>query len=111
LVASGLNRKVITANVVVGVLAVTGVAFFVQDVKQAELFYALGFSAYLLFLHFLCRPGIDLAVVILVSILSPLAIVGAAANLFWGVLYMCLLLVMAIWKLRLRPKDIRGLRF
>ncbi|WP_241693712.1 hypothetical protein [Pseudomonas sp. OTU750018] len=111
LVASGLNRKVIIVNVIVGVLAVTGVAFFVRDIKQAELFYALGFSAYLLLLHFHCRTGIDLSVVFLVSILSPLAITGADTSLFWGVLYMCLLLVMAIWKLRLRLKDIRGLRF
>lgn len=111
LVASGLNRKVIIANIIIGTLAVTGVAFFVQDIHQAELFYALGFSAYLLLLHFLCRPGIDLAVVLLVSILSPLAIIGTATSLFWGMLYMCVILVMAIWKLRLRPKDIRGLRF
>lgn len=111
LVASGLHRKVIIANLVLGVLAVAGMILFVQDLKQAELFYALGFSAYLLFLHLLCRPGIRLPVIFWVSVLSPFAIVLKDVNLIWGVLYMLSLLIIAVGILRLRPADFRTLRF
>ncbi|MCP1517300.1 hypothetical protein J2Y74_001610 [Pseudomonas migulae] len=111
LVASGLHRKVIIANLVLGALAVAGMILFVQGLKQAELFYALGFSAYLLFLHLLCRPGIRLPVIFWVSVLSPFAIVLKDANLIWGVLYMLSLLIIAVGILRLRPADFRTLRF
>ncbi|EJM83549.1 MULTISPECIES: hypothetical protein [Pseudomonas] len=111
LVASGLHRKVIIANLVLGVLAVAGMILFVQGLKQAELFYALGFSAYLLFLHLLCRPGIRLPVIFWVSVLSPFAIVLKDVNLIWGVLYMLSLLIIAVGILRLRPADFRTLRF
>lgn len=111
LVASGLHRKVIIANLVLGVLAVAGMILFVQGLKQAELFYALGFSAYLLFLHLLCRPGIRLPVIFWVSVLSPFAIVLKEVNLIWGVLYMLSLLIIAVGILRLRPADFRTLRF
>lgn len=111
LVASGLHRKVIIANLVLGVLAVAGMILFVQGLKQAELFYALGFSAYLLFLHLLCRPGIPLPVIFWVSVLSPFAIVLKDVNLIWGVLYMLSLLIIAVGILRLRPADFRTLRF
>ena len=111
LVASGLHRKVIIANLVLGALAVAGMILFVQGLKQAELFYALGFSAYLLFLHLLCRPGIRLPVIFWVSVLSPFAIVLKDVNLIWGVLYMLSLLIIAVGILRLRPADFRTLRF
>ncbi|MBD9587015.1 hypothetical protein IB254_08080 [Pseudomonas sp. PDM03] len=111
LVASGLHRKVIIANLVLGVMAVAGMILFVQGLKQAELFYALGFSAYLLFLHLLCRPGIRLPVIFWVSVLSPFAIVLKDVNLIWGVLYMLSLLIIAVGILRLRPADFRTLRF
>lgn len=111
LVASGLHRKVIVVNVTIGTLAVIGMILFVQGLKQAELFYALGFSAYLLFLHLLCRPGIRLPIIFWVSVLSPLAIIMKNISLIWGVLYMCSLLIIAIGVLRLRPVDIRTLRF
>ncbi|MHC8310200.1 hypothetical protein ACYZUC_11390 [Pseudomonas sp. GT1P32] len=111
LVASGLHRRVIVANLVLGALAVAGMILFVQGLKQAELFYALGFSAYLLFLHLLCRPGIRLPVIFWVSVLSPFAIVLKDVNLIWGVLYMLSLLIIAVGILRLRPADFRTLRF
>jgi hypothetical protein len=111
LVASGLHRNVIIVNLVTGTLAVAGMILFVQDLKQAEIFYALGFSAYLLLLHLLCRPGIRLPVIFWVSILSPVAIVLKNFSLIWGVLYMCSLLIIAIGVLRLRPADFRTLRF
>lgn len=111
LVASGLHRRVIVANFVIGGLAVVGMILFVQGLKHAELFYALGFSAYLLFLHFLCRPGIRLSVIFWVSVLSPLAIIMKNISLIWGVLYMCSLLIIAVWVLRIRPADFRTLRF
>jgi hypothetical protein len=111
LVASGLYRKVIIANVTVGVFAVIGMIVFVQGLKHAELFYALGFSAYLMSLHILCRPGIRLSVIFWISILSPMAIIMKNINIVWGVLYMCSLLIIAIFVLRLRPADFRTLRF
>jgi hypothetical protein len=111
LVASGLQRKVIIANIAVGILAVAGMLLFVQGLKDAELFYAFGFSAYLIILHLLCRPGIRIPVVLWVSILSPLAVTLKNINLIWGVLYMCSLLIIAVWTLRLRPADFRTLRF
>lgn len=111
LVASGLQRKVIIANITVGVLAAAGMLLFVRGLKDAELFYALGFSTYLMTLHLLCRPGIRLPVIFWVSILSPLAIILKNINMIWGVLYMCSLLIIAVWTLRLRPADFRTLRF
>jgi hypothetical protein len=110
LVASGLHRKVMVANLVTGIFAVAGMILFVKGLKQAEIFYTVGFSAYLLILHLLCRPGIRLPVVFWVSILSPIAVIMRNANLIWGTLYMCSLLFIAVVVLRLRPADLRTLR-
>ena len=111
LIASGFHRKVIAANVSLGCLAVVCMIFFVQGLEAAKVFYALGFSAYLLTLHLLCRPGIQLPVIFWVAILSPLSIVMANVSLIWGIFYMCSLLIIATWTLRLRLADFRKLRF
>lgn len=111
LVASGFHRKVIFTNLTIGSLAVIGMIIFVDEIKQAELFYALGFSAYLLMLNLSCRPGTSLPVVFWVAGLSPLAILLKNISLMWGALYMCSLVIIAIWVLRLRLGDIRKLRF
>lgn len=111
LVASGRHKPVIAINLAVGIGAVVGMILFMQKLQHAELFYTLGFSAYLLLLHWLCRPGIGLPVVLWIATLSPLAIWVKDISLAWGALYMCSLLIIAVWKLRLRPKDLRSLRF
>ncbi|MGU3309314.1 hypothetical protein ACLBW8_24010 [Pseudomonas sp. M5A4_2d] len=111
LVASGLHRKVIVANLIIAPLAIAGMLLFVQDLKQAELFYAIGFSAYLLFLHVTCRPGIWLPVVFWVALISPLAIFLTDFSLIWAALYMCSIMIIAVVALRLRPADLRTLRF
>jgi hypothetical protein len=46
-----------------------------------------------------------------VAILSPLSIVMANVSLIWGIFYMCSLLIIATWTLRLRLADFRKLRF
>lgn len=111
LVASGLHRSVIIANLIIAPLAVAGMILFVHDLKQAQLFYAIGFSAYLLFLHVSCRPGIRLPVVFWVAMLSPLAIFLADVSLMWAALYMGSLMIIAVTALQLRPADLRTLRF
>ena len=111
LVASGLHRKVIVANLVIAPLAITSMILFVKDLNQAQLFYAIGFSAYLLFLHISCRPGIRLPVVFWVALLSPLTIFLTHISLVWAVLYMCSLMIIAVGALQLRPADLRTLRF
>ncbi|ARB27017.1 hypothetical protein HX787_20075 [Pseudomonas tolaasii] len=111
LVACGLHRKVIVTNLVIAPLSIAGMLLFVQDLKQAQLFYAIGFSAYLLFLHVACRPGIKLPVVFWVALLSPLAIFLTDISLIWAVLYMCSLMIIAVGALQLRPADLRTLRF
>lgn len=109
LIASGLHRRVIVANLVTATLAVAGMTLFVQGLKQAEIFYTVGFSAYLLIMHLLCQPGIRLPIVFWVSVLSPIAILMKNISLVWGVLYMCSLLFIALVVLRLRPADFRTL--
>lgn len=111
LVACGLHRKVIVANLVIAPLAIAGMIVFVQNLEQAQVFYAIGFSAYLLFLHVACRPGIRLPVVFWVAFLSPPAIFLTSISLVWAALYMGSLLVIAVGALQLRPADIRTLRF
>jgi hypothetical protein len=111
LIASGNHRRVIATNIILGSVAVVCMIFFVQGLEAAKVFYALGFSAYLLTLHLLCRPGIRLPVIFWVAMLSPLSITFANISLLWGILYMCSLLIIAIWTLRLRPADFRKLRF
>lgn len=110
LVASGLHRKVIVANLVIAPLAITSMILFVKDLNQAQLFYAIGFSAYLLFLHISCRPDIRLPVVLGRLTLS-LTIFLTHISLVWAVLYMCSLMIIAVGALQLRPADLRTLRF
>ncbi|MHC8321507.1 hypothetical protein ACYZT4_12580 [Pseudomonas sp. GB2N2] len=111
LVASGAQRGVIIANLTTGTFAVVGMFIFVKDIKQAELFYALGFSLYLLMLSFICQPGNSRPVILWVACLSPLAVLLETIGTMWGALYMCSLVIIAIWVLRLRLGDIRTLRF
>ncbi|WP_321851212.1 hypothetical protein [Pseudomonas paraveronii] len=111
LVACGLHRKVIVVNLIIAPLAVAGMILFVHGLKQAELFYAIGFSAYLLFLHVMCQPGIRLSVVFWVALLSPIAVIMKDISLIWGVLYMGSLTIIAAGVLRLRLADLRTLRF
>jgi hypothetical protein len=111
LVAAGFYRKVMAVNLVIGVTAVLFMVVYAQEVKHAELLYALGFSAYLLLLHLVCRPGINLMVVFWVALVSPLAILMKNINLIGGAVYMCSLLIISVWILRLRPRDIINLRF
>lgn len=111
LVASGFYRKVMVINLVIGVTAVLFMIVYAQEVKHAELLYALGFSTYLLLLHLVCRPGINLMVVFWVALLSPLAILMKNISLMGGAAYMCSLLIISVGILRLRPRDIVNLRF
>lgn len=111
LVASGFYRKVMVVNFVIGIITVLFMFLFAQEVKHAELLYALGFSSYLLLLHLVCRPGINLMVVFWVALLSPLAIIMKDISLMWGVGYMCSLLMISVWIFRTRPRDVLNLRF
>jgi len=111
LVASGHHKPVIAINLAVGTFAVVGMILFMQELQHAELFYALGFSAYLLLLHLFCRPGIGLSVTLWIATFSPLAILMKDISMAWGVLYMCSLMIIAVWALGFRPNVLRSLRF
>lgn len=111
LIASGFHRRVIATNVFLGCFAVVCMILFVQELEAAKVFYALGFSTYLLTLHLLCRPGIRLPVIFWVATLSPIAIFMANISLVYGIFYMCSLLIIAVLALRLRLADFRKLRF
>ena len=110
LVASGLSRHVIVTNLTIGVSAMSTI-FFIQGLKPAEVFYALGFSAYLLFLQIKCRPDFRFSVVFWAAIISPVAIWVREFSLIWGIFYMCSLVVIAAGVLGLRPSSLRDLRF
>jgi len=110
LLASGSRRPVIIANLIVGVLAVVAV-IFVQDLKQAEIFYGLGFAAYALVLHACCQSHLHQGVMYWVVILSPCVIWLQATSIFIPILYMVSLIILAIAVLRFRPADLRNLRF
>ncbi|MGY2292948.1 hypothetical protein ACW9H6_24760 [Pseudomonas sp. SDO528_S397] len=111
LVASGSSRKVIMTNLVIAPFAVLGIIMFVLDLRDAEVFYALGFSAYLMFLHIFCRPGIHLSIIFWVAIMSPLSILIKSMGWAWDVFYMVSLLIIAVAGLGLRAKSIHTLRF
>jgi hypothetical protein len=110
LLASGSRRKVMIANLTIGFLAVVAV-FFVQELKQAEIFYALGFSAYALALHACAQPRLHSGVMYWVVILSPCVIWLQAMSVFIPILYMVSLIILATVVLRFRPADLRNLRF
>jgi len=110
LLASGLRQKVMIANLTVGIMAV-GATYFVHELKDAEIFYALGFSAYALALHACCQPRIHSGAIYWVVILSPLAICSQPINIVIPILYMVSLIFLATLVLRFRPADLRNLRF
>jgi hypothetical protein len=110
LLASGSRRQVMIANLTVGLLAVLGV-FFVHELKQAVIFYALGFSAYALVLHACCQPRFHSGAMYWVVILSPCVIWLQAKSIFIPICYMVSLIILATVVLRFRPADLRNLRF
>ncbi len=110
LLASGSRRKVMIANLTVGFLAVVAV-FFVQELKQAVIFYALGFSAYALALHACCQPRLHSGAMSWVVLLSPCIIWLQTMSVFIPTIYMVSLIVLATVVLRFRPADLRKLRF
>jgi len=110
LLASALREKVMIANLTVGIMAV-GATYFVHELKHAEIFYALGFSAYALALHACCQPRIHSGAIYWVVILSPLAICLQPINILIPILYMVSLIILATLVLQFRPADLRNLRF
>ncbi len=110
LLASGARRQVMIANLTVGLLAVVTV-FFVEDLKQAVIFYALGFSAYALVLHACCQPRVHSGAMYWVVILSPCVVWLKEMSIFIPILYMVSLIILATVVLRFRPADLRNLRF
>ncbi len=110
LLASGSRRQVMIANLTVGLLAVVAV-FFVQELKQAEIFYALGFSAYALALHACCQPRLHSGAMYWVVLMSPCIIWLQGMSIFIPIFYMVSLIILATVVLRFRLADLRNLRF
>ncbi len=110
LLACGSRRQVMIANLTVGLLAVVAV-FFVHELKQAVIFYALGFSAYALVLHACCQPRLHSGAMYWVVLMSPCIIWLQEMSVFVPILYMVSLIILAAVALRLRPADLRNLRF
>lgn len=110
LLARGLRRQVMVANLVVGFLVVPAV-IFVRDLQQAELFYSIGFSVYALVLHSFCQHRFHQGVMCWVVLLSPCVIWLQEKSVFIPILYMCSLVVLVITALRFRLADLRNLRF
>ena len=110
LLASGLRRQVMMANWVVAFCALIMI-FLVHDLQQAQLFYALGFSAYALALYAYCKPRVHPVAMYWVAIFSPCIIWLQEKSMAFSVIYMVSLAFIAIVVIRFRPADLRNLKF
>lgn len=107
--AIGLYRRVIVANLIIGFLIIFA-TFFVGDLKQAMVMYAISFSGYVLILYISSQSSINYRVIYFVATISPIIIWFEDISSFIPILYMSILAICAIFLIRWSWADIQSLK-
>jgi hypothetical protein len=107
--AIGLRRRVIVANLIIGLLIICA-TIFVGDLSQAMIMYAIGFSGYVLILYINSQLCIDYRIIIFVTILSPIIIWLEDLSSFIPIFFMAALTILSIFLVRLNWANIHNLK-